>query len=76
MVRSQYPTWFYYLHWEILHGTAKLSSLVIALAVNQMFAPFLLAIVLFFSKSRVVHYIGLGLLFAIALIHYGRASIN
>ena len=29
-----------------------------------------------FTKSRTVHYVGIALLFAAMLIHYGRASIN
>ncbi|MGO9950101.1 MAG: hypothetical protein ACLPWG_25080 [Steroidobacteraceae bacterium] len=63
---------FYFISSEI----AKLSSVVVALALTQMFAPLALAIVLFCTKSRVVHYIGLGLLFVVVLVHYGRASIN
>ncbi len=63
---------FFFISGEI----GKLSSVVAALAVTQMFAPLVLAIILFCTKSRVVHYIGLGLLFVAMLIHYGRASIN
>jgi hypothetical protein len=55
---------------------AKLPGVVVALALTQMFAPLILALVLFLTKSRVVHYIGLGLLFVVMLVHYGRASIN
>lgn len=63
---------FYFISGSI----AKLSGVVIALALAQMVAPLILALILFLTKSRVVHYIGLGLLFVAMLIHYGRASIN
>jgi len=42
----------------------------------QMTAPLLLAVVLFIVKSRLVHYLGLALLFAWMLYYYGHASIN
>jgi hypothetical protein len=42
----------------------------------QMIAPLAIALVLLAIKSRVVHYIGLGLMFAVMLAHYAPASIN
>jgi hypothetical protein len=50
--------------------------MVIALGVIQMAAPLVLALILYWTTSRVVHYIGVGLLFAVMLIHYGNASIT
>ena len=41
-----------------------------------MIAPLAIALVLLALKSRVVHYIGLGLMFAVMLAHYAPASIN
>jgi hypothetical protein len=43
---------------------------------TQMFAPLVLALILVLTTSRLVHYLGVGLLFAVMVIHYGRASIN
>jgi hypothetical protein len=63
---------FYFIAGQI----AKLPGVVVALALTQMFAPMILALFLYLTKSRVAHYIGLGLLFTVMLIHYGRASIN
>ena len=72
-----FPTGYVLAGFFFIAGSiGKLSSLVIALAVTQMIAPLVLAIVPFCSKARVVHYIGLGLLFVVVLIHYGRASIS
>jgi hypothetical protein len=42
----------------------------------QMIAPLAIALVLMATKSRAVHYAGLGLLFVVMLAHYGPASIN
>lgn len=57
-------------------GMPKLPTLVTAILLTQMIAPLILSLVLLATKSRVVHYIGVGLLFVVMLIHYGRASIN
>lgn len=63
---------FYFISGEI----AKFPGAVVALALTQMCAPLILSIVLYLTKSRVVHYIGLGLLFAVMLAHYSKMSIN
>jgi hypothetical protein len=55
---------------------AKLPMWVSAVLIVQMIAPLALAIALLATKSRVVHYIGLGLLFVVMFFHYGRMSIN
>jgi hypothetical protein len=57
-------------------GMPKLTRLVIAILLIQMIAPLILSLMLLVSKSRAVHYVGIGLLFLLMLIHYGRASIN
>lgn len=41
-----------------------------------MFLPLLISLVLLAAKSRLVHFIGLGLLFLVMLAHYGAFSIN
>jgi hypothetical protein len=63
---------FYFISGEI----ARRSGMVIALGLIQMAAPLVLALILYWTTSRVVHYIGVVLLFAVMLIHYGNASIN
>jgi hypothetical protein len=55
---------------------AKLSKLIGAILIIQMMAPLALALMLLATKSRIVHYIGIGLLFVVMLIHYGPLSIN
>jgi hypothetical protein len=55
---------------------AKLPNGIAALLIAQMSAPLVLALILLSTKSRAVHYVGIGLLFAVMLIHYGGASIN
>lgn len=57
-------------------GEQPLPTSIIVLSVSVMTAPLALALVLVAIKSRLVHYVGLGLLFVIMLIHYGRGSIN
>ena len=57
-------------------GEPPLPTWVTALLLCQMIAPLVLALILVATKSRIVHYVGLGLLFAVMLIHYGRASIS
>ena len=41
-----------------------------------MCLPLIISVVLLLAKSRLVHFIGLGLLFVVMLLHYGAASIN
>jgi hypothetical protein len=41
-----------------------------------MLVPLVISIVLALTKSRLVHYIGLTLLFVVTVLHYGAASIN
>lgn len=55
---------------------ANLPNWVTAILLIQMSAPLVLALMLWATKSRAVHYVGIGLLFVIMLIHYGRLSIN
>ena len=57
-------------------GMPKLPKLVTAILNAQMIAPLVLSLMLLATKSRAVHYVGLGLLFVVMLLHYGRASIN
>jgi hypothetical protein len=63
---------FYFIAGSI----AKFPRGFLAFVLAQMFAPLVVAVVLYLSKSRVVHYVGLGLLFVVMLVHYGRGSIN
>jgi len=42
----------------------------------QMIAPFGLALILLATKSRRLHYIVVGVLFAVMMVHYWPASIN
>jgi hypothetical protein len=41
-----------------------------------MVLPLIVSFVLFLARSRLVHFIGLGLLFIVMLLHYGAASIK
>jgi hypothetical protein len=60
-----------------ISGTAaKLPLSVAIILIVQMIAPLLLALALLATKSRLVHYIGIGLLFAVMFFHYGQMSIN
>jgi hypothetical protein len=63
---------FYFISGEIV----RLSGPVFARGLIQMIAPLVLAMILYWTTSRLVHYIGIGLLFVVMLIHYGSASIN
>ena len=63
---------FYFIAGSI----ATLPRGFVAFVLAQMFAPLVLAVILYLSKSRVVHYVGLGLLFIVMFVHYGRGSIN
>ena len=55
---------------------AELPRLVTTILIVQMIAPLVLALALLATKSRVVHCIGIGLLFVVMFFHYGRMSIN
>jgi hypothetical protein len=55
---------------------ANLPNLVTAILIIQMIAPLILALALSATKSRMVHYIGIGLLFVVMFFHYGQMSIN
>ena len=55
---------------------AKLPVSVVAALIAQMIAPLVLSLALLATKSRAVHYTGIGLLFAVMFLHYGRMSIN
>ncbi len=59
-----------------LGGMPKLPQLGIAIVLIQMIAPLVLSLMLLVTKSRAVHYVGIGLLFVVMLVHYGRTSIN
>lgn len=50
--------------------------LVAAALLTLMTLPTVVAAALIFLKSRTAHYIGLGLLFALMLIHYAQARIG
>jgi hypothetical protein len=63
---------FFFISGEI----TRLPGVVVALALIQMCAPLVLALLLYWTTSRLVHYIGVGLLFVVMLIHYADASIN
>jgi hypothetical protein len=53
-----------------------LPALVSGMLIVQMIAPLALALVLWATQSRAVHYVGIALLFAVMFLHYGRMSIN
>jgi hypothetical protein len=57
-------------------GMPKLPAADMLILNLQMFAPLALSLMLLATKSRAVHYIGIGLLFVVMFFHYGRASIN
>jgi hypothetical protein len=57
-------------------GMPKLPKWLNAILLIQMIAPLVLSLMLLVTKSRAVHYVGIGLLFIVMLVHYGRASIN
>jgi hypothetical protein len=57
-------------------GVTKLPTLVGVLLNIQMIAPLVLSLTLLATKSRGMHFLGIGLLFVVMLIHYGRATIN
>jgi hypothetical protein len=57
-------------------GEPPLPKWVLAIMVGQMIAPLVISLILLATKSRVMHYIGVGLLFVVMLFHYWRASIN
>ncbi len=63
---------FYFIGGTIV----ELPILVTAMLIVQMIAPLVLALALLATKSRVVHSIGIGLLFVVMFLHYGRMSIN
>ena len=42
----------------------------------QMLAPLAISVVLLLLRSRLVHYVGLVLMFAVMVLHYARAQIN
>jgi len=63
---------FYFVGGEL----GKLPKLVAVILLIQMIAPLVLSLILWATKSRAVHYIGIGMLFAVMLFHYGGASIN
>jgi len=53
-----------------------LSRLTLVLVNVLMFLPLLVSVALMLAKSRLVHYVGLSLLFVALVLHYGRAAIN
>jgi hypothetical protein len=59
-----------------MRGMPALPTWINVLLTVQMIAPFVLAVILLATKSRKLHYILVGLLFAVMLVHYWRASIN
>ena len=59
-----------------MRGEPLLPTWLTVLSLCVMIAPLALALALMAIKSRAMHYFGLGLLFVIMLVHYGRGSIN
>jgi hypothetical protein len=59
-----------------MRGMLALPNWINVLLTVQMIAPFVLAVILLVTKSRKLHYIVVGLLFAVMMLHYWRASIN
>jgi hypothetical protein len=57
-------------------GEPPLPTWIIVLSLCIMIAPLTLALTLFAIKSRALHYVGVGLLFVVMLMHYGGGSIN
>jgi len=57
-------------------GEPPLPKWFLAILIAQMTAPLVISLILLATKSRVMHYIGIGILFAVMLVHYWRASIN
>jgi hypothetical protein len=57
-------------------GVTKLPTLVGVLLNIQMIAPLALSLTLLATKSRGIPFLGIGVLFVVMLIHYGRATIN
>jgi hypothetical protein len=57
-------------------GMPKLPISITVLLNIQMFAPLALSLILLATKSRGIHYIGIGLLYVVMVLHYGGASIN
>jgi hypothetical protein len=54
----------------------SLPTSVSALLLGQMIAPLALALALWATPSRLAHYVIVGLLYAVLLVHYWRMSIN
>jgi hypothetical protein len=63
---------FYFSRGESARFSARLLLLLNVL----MCLPLLISVVLMLARSRLVHYVGLSLLFAVLVLHYGPASIN
>jgi hypothetical protein len=63
---------FYFVRGEL--SAASPGELAFVLSI--MIAPLAIAIILATVSSRVVHYVGVTLLFAVMVIHYAPASIN
>ncbi len=59
-----------------MRGMPPLPKWLDLLLMAQMIAPFVLAVFLLATKSRKLHYVLVGLLFAVMTIHYWPASIN
>jgi hypothetical protein len=57
-------------------GSPEMPKLDTVIMLILMIAPLALALMLLATKSRAVHYVGVGLLFVVMLFHYGGASIN
>jgi hypothetical protein len=56
--------------------SARIPHSVLVLLNVLMFLPLVISVVLMLAKSRLVHYVGLSLLFVVLVLHYGPASIN
>jgi len=55
---------------------ARLPAVVASLLLTQMCAPLAISLVLLWVRSRVVEYVGFGMLFVVMALHYAAAQIN
>jgi hypothetical protein len=55
---------------------ARLPRTLIVLLWARMAAPLVISLLLLLLRSRIAHYVGLALLFAVMLLHYVPAQIN
>ena len=56
--------------------SSRMARWMLVLLNVLMFLPLVISVALMLAKSRLIHYVGLSLLFVVLLLHYGPASIN